>query len=56
MARSSTTRPCTSITLLSFVTPGPDGHPYEVVSFGKDGQPGGEDENKDISSTNLGGT
>lgn len=40
----------------AFVTPGPDGHPYEVVSFGKDGQPGGEDENKDISSTNLGGT
>ncbi len=41
-----------------YVTPGPDGHPYEVLSYGADGQPGGEagTENADISSTNLGGS
>lgn len=41
-----------------YVTPGPEGHPYEVLSYGADGQPGGEagSENADISSTNLGGT
>ena len=33
--------------------PGPDGHPYEIVSFGADGQPGGTDENADISSLHL---
>lgn len=39
-----------------YVTPGPEGHPYEVLSYGADGQPGGEagSENHDISSTNLG--
>jgi len=39
-----------------YVTPGPEGHPYEVLSYGADGQPGGEagSENQDISSTNLG--
>jgi len=36
-----------------YVTPGPDGHPYEVISFGADGQPGGVDDNADISSLNL---
>ncbi len=38
-----------------YVTPGPDGHPYEVLSYGADGQPGGEDENGDLSSVNLRG-
>ena len=39
-----------------YVTPGPDGHPYEVISYGADGQPGGEDEDADLSSVNLRGT
>jgi len=40
-----------------YVMPGPDGHPYEVISYGADGQPGGEagTENADVSSVNLGG-
>ena len=36
-----------------YVTPGPDGHPYEVISYGADGQPGGEAEDADLSSVNL---
>ena len=39
-----------------YVLPGPGGHPYEVLSYGADGQPGGEGENADISSVNLRGT
>ncbi len=39
-----------------YVTPGPGGHPYEVLSYGADGQPGGEGENADITSANLRGT
>lgn len=35
------------------ITPGPDGHPYEIVSYGADGQPGGTDENADLSSLHL---
>lgn len=35
------------------IIPGPDGHPYEVVSYGADAQPGGEAENADLSSINL---
>ncbi|HED54122.1 MAG TPA: prepilin-type N-terminal cleavage/methylation domain-containing protein [Phycisphaerales bacterium] len=35
--------------------PGPDGHPYEIVSYGADGEAGGTDENADISSLNLRG-
>lgn len=40
-----------------FVTPGPNGLPYEVLSYGADGQPGGErgTENADVSSANLRG-
>lgn len=38
-----------------YVTPGPDGHPFEVLSYGRDGQPGGEGEDADITSTNLRG-
>lgn len=36
-----------------YVSPGPDGHPFEVASYGADGQPGGEGEDADISSTAL---
>lgn len=39
-----------------FLAPGPEGHPYEVLSYGSDGQPGGDGEGKDVSSVNLGGT
>ena len=35
------------------IIPGPDGHPYEVISFGADGVPGGEGEDADLSSINL---
>ena len=38
-----------------YVTPGPGGHPYEIISYGADGQPGGEGENEDLSSANLRG-
>lgn len=37
----------------ALIVPGPDGHPYEVVSYGADGQPGGDGENADISSLHL---
>ena len=33
-----------------FVTPGPGGRPFEVLSLGADGVPGGDGENRDISS------
>jgi general secretion pathway protein G len=36
-----------------YITPGPGGHPYEVSSYGADGQPGGEGENADLSSANV---
>jgi general secretion pathway protein G len=36
-----------------FITPGPDGHPFEVISYGADGQPGGEGEEADVSSVYL---
>jgi general secretion pathway protein G len=35
------------------MAPGPDGHPYEIVSYGADGQPGGTDENADLSSLHM---
>lgn len=38
-----------------FVTPGPEGQPYEVMSYGRDGQPGGEGEDADVSSARLRG-
>lgn len=37
-----------------FVAPGPDGHPYEIVTYGADGKPGGEGEDSDLSSVDLG--
>ena len=35
------------------IVPGPDGKPFEIVSYGSDGQPGGEGDAADISSLNL---
>jgi len=35
------------------IAPGPDQHPYEIVSYGADGQPGGTDANEDLSSLSL---
>lgn len=39
-----------------YITPGPDEHPYEIVTYGADGKPGGEDENADVSSVSLRGS
>jgi general secretion pathway protein G len=36
-----------------YVVPGPNGHPYEVLTYGADGQPGGVGEDLDISSAHL---
>ncbi|MCK4872010.1 MAG: type II secretion system protein GspG [Phycisphaerales bacterium] len=36
-----------------YITPGPDGHPYEVVSYGADDRRGGDGENADVSSIRL---
>lgn len=36
-----------------YVSPGTGGHPFEIVTYGADGQPGGEGENADISSKSL---
>lgn len=37
----------------ALIVPGPDGYPYEIVSYGSDRQPGGEGEAADLSSTRL---
>jgi general secretion pathway protein G len=36
-----------------FVTPGPDLRPYEILTYGADGQPGGSGEDADVSSADL---
>jgi general secretion pathway protein G len=36
-----------------YLVPGPKGYPYEIISYGSDGQPGGTDDAADISSTSL---
>ena len=36
-----------------YLTPGRDGSPFEIFSYGADGQPGGEGENAEISSSDL---
>jgi len=36
-----------------YVAPGPGGHPYEVLSYGGDGRPGGDGEDADLSSIRL---
>ncbi len=40
----------------TIIVPGPEAHPYEIVSYGADGQPGGDGENADLSSINLRGS
>lgn len=35
------------------IVPGPEGYPYEIVSYGSDRQPGGEGEAADLTSTRL---
>ena len=35
------------------ITPGPDNRPFEVISYGGDGQPGGDGDNADISSAAI---
>ena len=36
-----------------YLVPGPDGGPYEVLSYGADGEPGGEGEDVDVSTAEL---
>ena len=36
-----------------YTIPGPGGKPYEVLSYGRDGEPGGTGEDADISSLDL---
>lgn len=38
-----------------YVSPGPNGHPYEIITYGADGQVGGQNEDQDITSVNLRG-
>lgn len=38
---------------LRYLVPGPNGAPFEVMSLGADGQPGGQGEAADVSSANL---
>lgn len=37
----------------AMIVPGPEGYPYEIVTYGSDRQPGGEGEAADLSSTRL---
>jgi general secretion pathway protein G len=37
-----------------YLVPGPDGHAFEVASYGADGQPGGSGDAADASSAHLG--
>lgn len=39
--------------LYAIIVPGPDGYPYEIITYGSDRQPGGEGEAADLSSTRL---
>lgn len=36
-----------------YVSPGPNQFPFEVITYGADGQPGGTGEDADVSSANL---
>jgi general secretion pathway protein G len=38
-----------------YLVPGPNGRPFEILSYGADNQPGGDGDNADLSSTKLGG-
>jgi general secretion pathway protein G len=37
----------------NYVSPGPEGRPYEITTYGKDNKPGGEGYDADISSSSL---
>ncbi|MEM9372523.1 MAG: type II secretion system major pseudopilin GspG [Planctomycetota bacterium] len=37
-----------------FITPGPDGFPYEILTYGSDHAPGGQGEAADLSSALIG--
>lgn len=39
--------------LYQYVSPGADGREYEILTFGRDGKPGGEGYDADISTTTL---
>jgi general secretion pathway protein G len=39
--------------LYQYQSPGPDGRDYEITTFGRDGKPGGEGYDADISSSQL---
>jgi general secretion pathway protein G len=39
-----------------YVTPGPNQWPYEVLTYGADGAPGGSGEDQDVSSVDMRGT
>jgi general secretion pathway protein G len=34
----------------AYLVPGPEGHPFEIISYGADGEPGGEGLNADLSN------
>lgn len=36
-----------------YIIPGPDRHPFDIISYGSDGEPGGEGEAADIHSAEL---
>jgi general secretion pathway protein G len=36
-----------------YASPGPEGHAYEITTYGKDGKPGGEGYDADITSTTI---
>ncbi|MBN1557546.1 MAG: type II secretion system major pseudopilin GspG [Lentisphaerae bacterium] len=37
----------------SYLVPGREGEPFEIISYGSDGEPGGEGAARDISSSDL---
>jgi general secretion pathway protein G len=36
-----------------YLVPGPEGGPFEIVSYGADGEPGGEGESSDVRSSDM---
>jgi general secretion pathway protein G len=36
-----------------YLVPGPDGSEFDIISYGADGEPGGEDENVDIRCSDM---
>ena len=36
-----------------YIVPGPDNQPYKIISYGADGEPGGDGKNADISSADM---